>query len=76
MGTKYPDYIYFKRLDNVVKGYCKIINIHDGLITVELKYDHREHTIPNKSLIELIWNAKISWKHSDGWDPDARDWRG
>ncbi len=51
--TNYPDYIFFKRMDAIVKGPCRILNIHDGLITFLLQTDHREHTIPSKSLIEL-----------------------
>lgn len=57
MTKQYPDKIYFKIATGKTSGYCRILNIHDGLIFVEMKRDHREHIIPFKSLIELIRNA-------------------
>lgn len=54
MTKQYPDKIYFKSATGRTRGFCKITNIHDGLIFVEMKRDRREHIIPFKSLIELI----------------------
>lgn len=53
MNDDYPDYIFFKRMDSIVRGPCKILNVHDGLISFILQSDKREHTIPSKSLIEI-----------------------
>ena len=58
-GTRnYPDYIFFKHMDSVRKGFCTVLNLHDGLLFIELEKDGKEHIIPNKSLIELIRNAR------------------
>lgn len=53
MNQTYPDYILFKRMDRVVTGHCRIVNVHDGLITFILANDKIEHTIPAKSLIDM-----------------------
>ena len=58
MKKQYPDYIYFKRATGLIKGFCRIINIHDGLMTIELRQDGKEHIIPNRSIIELIKDAR------------------
>jgi len=59
----YPDYIFYKSASGLIKGKCRVVNIHDGLITVVLQWDAKERLIPFKSLIELIKDVNKDGKN-------------
>ena len=71
--SKYPDFIRFKDVVGIRQRYCRITNIHDGLIYAII--DDKEHIIPTKSIIIIIRDAENSKKISDDWDQSHMKWR-
>ena len=58
MTDTHPDFIRFWDAIGLRHGYCKVINIHDGLIYFELASDKREYILPKSSVLIIIKNAR------------------
>ena len=56
--SNYTDFIRFYDAIGYRKGYCKLNDVHDGLIYFEFEQDKREYIIPRNSVLLIIRNVK------------------
>ena len=57
-NPKYPDILYYNSVTGKKRIWCRITNLHDGLLCFLSKNDKKEHIINTRAIIELIRNPK------------------